>query len=84
MKKSKLKGFRLLLLNYLLISEPLLVTRFKDPKSAILTLKLLTGSRLICKIIPETACDKLILVHFPCSEYGIGNREHRPITEKGF
>jgi hypothetical protein len=53
MKKSKLKGFRLLLLNYLLISELLQETRFKDPKSANLTLKLLSGSRLICKTIPE-------------------------------
>jgi hypothetical protein len=43
--------------------------RFKDPKAAILTLKMLTGSRLgFCKIIPEAACDKLILAHFPCSQ----------------
>jgi hypothetical protein len=41
------------------------VTRFKDPKAAILTLKMHTGSRLcFCKIIPEAACDKIIFVHF--------------------
>jgi hypothetical protein len=38
------------------------VTHFKDPKAAILALKMLTGSRLrFCKIIPEAACDKLVL-----------------------
>jgi hypothetical protein len=41
----------------------------KDPKAAILTLKMLTGSRLwFCKIIPEAACEKLILAHFPFSQ----------------
>ncbi len=44
------------------------VTRFKDPKTAILTLKMLTGSRLwFCKIIQEAACEKLIFAHFPCN-----------------
>ncbi len=40
MKKSNSKW------NYLLILKILSVTRFKDPKAAILTLKMLTGSRL--------------------------------------
>jgi hypothetical protein len=39
-EKFKLK------VNYLLIIKILRVTRFKDPKAAILTLKMLTGSRL--------------------------------------
>jgi hypothetical protein len=35
------------------------ITCFKDPKAAILTLKMLSGSRLcFCKIMPEAACDK--------------------------
>ncbi len=34
------------------------VTLFKDPKAAILTLKMHTESRLwFCKIIQEAACD---------------------------
>jgi hypothetical protein len=34
------------------------VTCFEDPKAAIMTQKMLTGSRLLfCKIIPEAACD---------------------------
>jgi hypothetical protein len=45
------------------------VTRFKDPKAAILTLKILTGIRLLfCKIMPEAAYDKLILAHFSSSQ----------------
>jgi hypothetical protein len=52
-----------------LILKILPVTRFKDPKAAILTLKMLTGNRsLFCKIIPKAACDKLILAHFTCSQ----------------
>ncbi len=62
----------------------LLVTRFKDLKAAILTLKMLTGSRLwLCKIILEVAVDKLILAHFPWSQWEVGTREHRPIIQKG-
>jgi hypothetical protein len=39
------------------------VARFKDPKAAISTLKMLSGSRLrFCEIMPEAACGKLILV----------------------
>jgi hypothetical protein len=54
------------------------------PKAAILTLKMLTGSRLwFFKIIPKAAGDKLILAHFLCSKWDVGTREHRPITEKG-
>jgi hypothetical protein len=60
-EKIKLKACSLKLLNNF---ETLPVTRFKDPKAAILTLKMLTGSRLgFRKIIPEAACDKLILAH---------------------
>ncbi len=45
---------------------------------------MLTGSRLwFCKIILEAACEKLILLHFPCSLWEVGTIEHRPITEKG-
>ncbi len=52
MKKSKLKSFSLLLWNYILILKILPVNRFKDSKAAILTLKILTGSRWwFCKII---------------------------------
>jgi hypothetical protein len=44
------------------------VTHFKDPKAAILTLKLFKGNLLgLCKIAPEATCDKLILAYFPCS-----------------
>jgi hypothetical protein len=43
----------------------ILVTRFKDPKAAILILKMLAEIRLpFCKIIPEAACDKLIPLPF--------------------
>ena len=52
-------SFSLLLWNYLLILKILSVNR---------RFLLWKGSRLwFCKIIPEAACDKLILVHFPCS-----------------
>ncbi len=45
--------------------------------------KMLTGSSLwFCKIIPKAAGGKLILAHFPCSQWEVGTREHRPITEK--
>ncbi len=41
-------------------------------------------SRLwFCKTIPEAACDKLFVAHFPCSQWWAGIREHQPITEKG-
>ncbi len=50
--KNQTQSFSLLLWNYLLILKILPVTHFKDPKAAILTLKMLTGSRLwFCKII---------------------------------
>jgi hypothetical protein len=45
MKKSNSK-FKLAPLKLLTILKILPVTRFKDPKAAILTLKMLTGSRL--------------------------------------
>jgi hypothetical protein len=68
-EKIKLKVLAFSFQNYFLIFKFLPVTRFKDPKVGILTLKMHTGSRLrFCKIIPETACDNLILVHFPCSQ----------------
>ncbi len=74
----------LLFLNYLLILKFLLVTRSKDPKAAILTLKMLTGSRTwFCKIPPEVDCDKLTLAHFPCSQWEVGIRERQPISKKG-
>jgi hypothetical protein len=42
--------------NLLLIMKILPVTRFKDPKAAILTLNMLTGSRLrFCKFIPAAS-----------------------------
>ncbi len=73
-----------LLLYYLLIMKIHPVTHFKGPKAAILTLKLLTGSRLwFCTIIQEAACDKLILAHFPSSQREVGIRKHRSITKKG-
>jgi hypothetical protein len=44
---------------YLAPLKILPVTRFEDPKAAILTPKMLTGSRLrFFKFIPEAACDK--------------------------
>ncbi len=53
LKKPNSK-FCLLLWNYWLILKILPVTRFKDPKMAIWTLKMRTGIRLwLCKIIPE-------------------------------
>jgi hypothetical protein len=67
MKKIKLKilacSFEV---RYLPILKILSVTRFKDPKAAILTLKMLIG---FCDsvIVPKAAGDKLILAHFPCS-----------------
>ncbi len=65
-------SFSLLLWNYLpilkILSEP--------------AIWLWKWSRLwFCKIIPEAAWNKLILVHFPCSLWEFGTREHRPITE---
>jgi hypothetical protein len=54
---------------------PLPVISFKD-NFAILTLKMLTESDLrFCKIIPEAACDKLILAHFSCSQREVGAKE---------
>ncbi len=38
--------------------------------------------RFCTYIIPEPACDKLIRAHFPCCQWEVGTREHRPITEK--
>ncbi len=80
--KNQTQSFTFLLWNFILILEILPVTCFEDSKAAILTRKMLTGSRLwFCKIIPEAACDKLIPAHFPCSQWEAGTREHRPITE---
>jgi hypothetical protein len=45
------------------------VTRFKDPKGSILTLKMHTNAPCdSVKSHREAACDKLILEHFPCSQ----------------
>ncbi len=58
--------------------------RYKDPKAAILSLKMPAGSHLwFCTIIPDAACDKLILAHFPCSQWEVSIREYQPITDKG-
>ncbi len=47
-------------------------------------MRLKTGySYVLIKFLPEVACGKLILAHFPSSQWDVGNREHRPITEKG-
>jgi hypothetical protein len=76
MPKNQTQSFSLLLWKYLLILKILPVTRFKDPKATILTLKMLTGSRLwFCTIIPEPEgfFDKLI----PCRQWEVG-------TEKEF
>ncbi len=82
--KNQIRSFSLLLWNYLLILKILPVTHFEDPKMAILTLKMLTGDRLwFCKIMPGAACDKVILAHFPCSQWEVSTGEHRPITDKG-
>jgi len=52
--------------------------------SVIVTLKMLLGCRLwFCKIIPEAACDKLILAHFTFSQWEVATREHWLITAKG-
>jgi hypothetical protein len=65
-EKIKLKVLAFFFVFLLTNLEILPVTRFKDPRAAILTLKMLTGSRLwFCKIIPKAAGDKLILAHFP-------------------
>ncbi len=59
-----------------LILEILPETRFKNPKVAILTLKMLIWSRLwFCKITPEAACDKSILARFPWGQWEVGNGE---------
>jgi hypothetical protein len=74
--RNQTPSFSFLLYNYLLVLKILPVALFKDPKAAILTLKMLTGSRLwLCIIILEAACDKLILVHFPCSQWEVGARK---------
>ncbi len=80
--KFKLK-FSLLLRNYLLILKIILVTRFKDPKAAILILKMFTRSRFF-KIVPKAARDKLNLAHFTCSKWEFGTGEHRQITARKF
>ncbi len=81
--KNQTQSFSLHLWNYLINLKILLVTRFKDPKAAILTLKMLTGSRLwFCTVIPKAAGDMLILAHFPCSQWEVGTREDRPIKEE--
>jgi hypothetical protein len=61
------------------------LTRFRDRKTAMLTLKMRKGSHLwFCKIISEAACNKLIFARFSCSQWEVGTREHRTFTEKGF
>ncbi len=37
----------------------------------------------MCNIIPEAACDKIILAHFPCNQGEVDARENQPNTEKG-
>jgi len=76
--KNQTQRYILYLLNYLLILKILPEARFKGPKAAILSLKMLTGSRLLLsKIIPEAAYDKFILAHFPAANVrsAIENRE---------
>ncbi len=48
------------------------VTLFKDSTAALLSLEMITGNRLwwSCKIITKTACDKYILAHCHCSQWG--------------
>ncbi len=54
-----------------------------NPKAAILTPKMLTGSCLwLCKIISQAARATFILAHFSCCQWVIVYREHRPITGK--
>jgi len=82
--KQQTRSVSSLLWNYLLILKILPVSRFKDPKAAILTLKILKGIHLrFCKTIPNTASNGLINAHFPCSQLEVGISEHRPITWKG-
>jgi hypothetical protein len=82
-EKNQTQSFSLLLWNDLLILKTFPVTRCKGPNAAILTLKILTGSRLwFCNIITEAAHDKYIPAHFPCSQWEDGTRGHRTTTEK--
>ncbi len=73
--KNQTKSLNLLLWNLLTLNI-LPVTRVKDSKAAILTLKMLTESRLLFCKLPEAACDKSILAYFPAPM-----REHRQIME---
>jgi hypothetical protein len=73
--------------NYLLILKILSVTLFKDPKEAILTLKMRTGSRLwFCKIIPEAACGSVTInsCAFSLQPMRGDTVKHRPIIENVF
>jgi hypothetical protein len=81
--ENQTRSFTLIPWNCLQILKILPVTNFRDPKVAILTLKMYTWSCLwLYKVIPEADCDKLILAHFPCSLWEVRTRERRPITEK--
>ncbi len=71
--KNQTQSFSSLFRNFLLILESLPVTIFKDPKEAILALKCYLW---FCNILQEAACDKLILVHFPFSQWEVGAREY--------
>jgi hypothetical protein len=76
--------YKIIFYTCLLSLKILPLTRFKDSKSAILILKMLTGSLLgFCKMIPKTACEMFNSCTFSCSQWELGTREHRPITEKG-
>jgi hypothetical protein len=57
----------------------------QDPKAAILTLKMLTGSRhWVLLIIPEAACDKLILVANERSAQGNSTNHREGNSKEGF
>jgi hypothetical protein len=74
--ENQAQSFSLILWNHLLILKILPITGFNDPTTAVLTLKMLTGSHLwLCKIILEAACDMSILSHFSCSQWEVGTRE---------
>ncbi len=91
MKKIKLKAFACSLENLLLALLKLFANfenpssnRLQRPESGYIDTENIHRSRLwFCKTIPEAACDKLFVAHFPCSQWWAGIREHQPITEKG-
>jgi hypothetical protein len=76
---NQTQSFSLLLCNDSLILKIFPVTCIKDPKVAILILKMHTGSCLrFCK-----SYQKLQVTSFFCSQWEVSISEHPPITEKG-